>query len=90
MDEPVPNPADPLEAVEGKVRRAVEELRRLRAERDAARGEAQKLRAALRERSEALRSLEAQLLAFQGEREEVRGRIEKLVSQIDALLEAEP
>ncbi len=90
MDEPAPNAMAALEELEDKVRRAVEELRRLRSQRDAAVAEAEKLHAALRERGETLKHLETELLELETERAQVRGRIEQLVAQIDALTEAEP
>lgn len=90
MDEPAPNALAALEELEDKVRRGVEELRRLRSQRDAAVAEAEKLRAALRERGETLKHLETELLELETERAQVRGRIEQLVAQIDALTEAEP
>lgn len=89
MDEPAQNGLPALEELEEKVRRAVEELRRLRAQRDAALAEAEKLRAALRERGESMQRLETLLLELETERAQVRGRIEQLVAQIDALTEAE-
>ncbi|MFQ5777228.1 MAG: hypothetical protein ACE5IP_04405 [Terriglobia bacterium] len=85
MDEPTRSGAPPLEKLETTVRRVVVELRALRAQRDAACAEAEKLRAALRERRETLKRLEGELLALQTEREQVRGRIEQLVDQIDSL-----
>jgi len=90
MDEPAHNAMAALEELEDKVRRAVEELRRLRGQRDAALAETEKLRAALRERGETLKRLETELLELETERAQVRGRIEQLVAQIDALTEAEP
>lgn len=85
MDEATRNGFFRLEELEEKVRRAVEELKNLRAQRDLAQAEADKLRAALKERGETLRRLEAQLVESQTEREQVRGRIEQLVAQIDSL-----
>lgn len=90
MDEPTRNGFQKLEELEEKVRRAVEELKSLRGQRDAVQAEAEKLRAALKERGEALRLLETQLLETQTEHEQVRRRIEELVAQIDSLTEAEP
>jgi len=89
VDEPAQNGLTALEELKEKVRRAVEELRRLRTQRDTALAEAEELRAALRERGETLKRLEAQLLELETERAQVRGRIEQLVAQIDALTEAE-
>lgn len=89
MDEPAQNAMAALEELEDKVRRAVEELHRLRSQRDAAVAEAEKLRAALRERGETLKRLETELLELERERAQVRSRIEQLVAQIDALTGAE-
>jgi len=90
MDEATRNGFQKLEELEEKVRRAVEELKTLRGQREAAQAEAEKLRAALKERGETLRRLEAQLVEFQTEREQVRARIEQLVAQIDSLTGEQP
>lgn len=90
MDDPTRNGFAKLEELEDKVRRAVEELKTLRAQRDAAQTEREKLRAALEERSQALRRLEAQLREFESERDAVRRRIEQLVAQIDSLTGGKP
>ncbi|OFV87447.1 MAG: hypothetical protein A3D93_00540 [Acidobacteria bacterium RIFCSPHIGHO2_12_FULL_67_30] len=90
MDEATRNGFQKLEELEEKVRRAVEELKTLRGQREAAQAEAEKLRAALKERGETLRRLEAQLVEFQTEREQVRSRIEQLVAQIDSLTGDQP
>ena len=79
-----------LDQLETTVRRAVEELKSLRAQWDTAQAEAQRLRAALQERSRALQQLETQLRELEGERDEVRRRVELLVAQIDSLSEVEP
>lgn len=90
MDEVPANGQQQLEELESMVRRAAEQLRRLTAERDAARAEAEKLRSALQERGGTLRRLESQLMELETERAEVRGRIERLVAQIDSMSEAKP
>ncbi|MFQ5662440.1 MAG: hypothetical protein ACE5HL_01235 [Terriglobia bacterium] len=90
MDDPTRNSLLELKELEEKVHRAAEELKSLRAQREAAQGETQKLRAALKERGETLKRLEAQLLTVQTEREQVRSRIEQLIAQIDSLTEVEP
>ncbi len=90
MDEITRNGFQKLEELEEKVRRAVGELKTLRGQREAAQAEAEKLRAALKERGETLRRLEAQLVEFQTEREQVRARIEQLVAQIDSLTGEQP
>src|SRR3970282_73360 len=90
MDQATRNGFQKLEELEEEVRRAVEELKTLRGQREAAQAEAEKLRAALKERGETLRRLEAQLVEFQTEREQVRSRIEQLVAQIDSLTGDQP
>ena len=90
MDDPTRNGFAKLEELEEKVRRAAEELKALRAQRDAAQAEREKLRAALAERSEALRGLEAQMREFETERDQVRRRIEQLVAQIDSMTGGKP
>lgn len=90
MDESPANPLDQLTALEEKVRRAAEEIRRLATERAAGRAELEKLRSALQERGETVRRLETQLLELETERAEVRTRIERLMAQIDSLTGAKP
>ncbi len=85
MDDPTHEALRELEALEAKLRQAVERMQTLRAERNAARGEPEKLRAALHYRAGTIRELESQLLDHETEREKVRGRIEQLLAQIDAL-----
>ena len=74
-----------LRTLEERVRQAVEELGRLRAERDAARSEAASLRTALEESRAQLRRLQSQAQEFESERAQVRERIEQLMAQIDSL-----
>ncbi len=90
MDDATRNGFRKLEELEKKISRAVENLKALRTERDAARAEAEKLRTGLKERGETLRQLEGQLADFRAEREQVRSRIEQLVAQIDSLTEEQP
>ncbi len=85
MGDPTHEALRELEALEAKLRQAVERMQSLRAERNAARGETEKLRAALHYRAGTIRELESQLLNHHTEREKVRGRIEQLLAQIDAL-----
>jgi uncharacterized coiled-coil DUF342 family protein len=70
MSHPAPE-EDALVSLEERIRRTVELVSSLRAERDAAVGEAQKAR--------------AELEALRGERKHVRTRIEKLLGQMDQL-----
>ena len=85
MDDPAHEALRELEALEAKLHQAVERMQSLRAERNSARGETGKLRAALRYRAGTIRELESQLLDHQAEREKVRGRIEQLLAQIETL-----
>lgn len=85
MDDAAAEALRELEALETKLRQAVERIQALRAERDSTRGEAEKLRAALRQRADTIRDLESRLLDYQADREKVRDRIEHLLAQIDAL-----
>lgn len=90
MDEATREALEQLTELEEKVRHVAEELKALRGQRDLAQAEAEKLRAALKERGETLRTLEARLVEFQTEREQVRGRIEQLVARIDSLTGDQP
>ncbi len=86
--------ADEFQALENKVLQAVEMIRRERDTRhavEAERTEAQSEVAALQER---LRSLEeanstarTELEGFHREREAVRGRVERMMAQMDELLQ---
>ena len=78
--------ADEFQALEERVRRAVEVLRRERAARATAEAEAEHLRAELHQQREAAGHLQADLNTLQGEREQVRRRVEKLLQQMDELL----
>jgi FtsZ-binding cell division protein ZapB len=77
---------DALGSLEERVRRAVEFVATLKAERDAALEEVAELRQAAGE-AERLRteveSLRAELATLQSERKQVRGRIEKLLGQME-------
>ena len=70
MSHPAPE-QDALETLEERIRRTVELVSSLRAERDAAIADAQKAR--------------EELEALRGERKNVRARIEKLLGQMDQL-----
>lgn len=76
---------DSLEALEERIRRAVDLVTRLRREKDAAIAERDSaLREAAEARGEASRISE-ELETLQAERKQVRNRIEKLLGQIDSL-----
>ena len=81
--------ADEFQALEEKIRRAVELLKSEREARAAAERDAHRFRQQLRERQEEFDSLRAELVTLRREREEVRARVEKMLRQIDALTEQE-
>ena len=78
--------ADEFQALEEKVLRAVEVLRRERSARAAAESEVERLRAELDHQRESAGQLQAGLSALQSEREQVRRRVEKMLEQMDELL----
>jgi predicted nucleic acid-binding Zn-ribbon protein len=74
-------------ALEEKIYKAIELLKSARAGQAAAERDANRLREQLEEREEELESLRLEVIALRKEREEVRGRVEKMLKQIDALVE---
>ncbi len=82
---------DSLENLEDRIRRAVELVSSLKAERDAAVGELADARAALAELATARKSaaeaakLREEIEGLRAERKQVRVRIEKLLGQMDQL-----
>ena len=81
--------ADEFQALEEKIRRAVELLKSEREARAAAERDANRLRQQVRDRQGEFDSLRAELVTLRREREEVRARVEKMLRQIDALTEQE-
>ncbi len=77
---------DEFQALEQKVLRAVEIVRREREARAAAEAEAAALRAQLDELTSASNSAQTQITTLNQEREAVRLRVEKMMQQIDELL----
>lgn len=82
--------ADEFQALEQKVLRAVEIVKREREARAAAEAEVATLRTQLATQlsahSEELSAVQAQLATLTQERDSVRQRVEKMLSQIDELL----
>lgn len=72
-------------ALEERVLRAVEVVRRERQARIAAEERASRAENQLNEHSSHLDHLEKELIALRGEREQVRQRVERLLGQLDAL-----
>ena len=78
--------ADEFQALEEKVLRAVEVLRRERSARASAEAEVERLRGELDRQRESAEHLQTGLTAMQSEREQVRRRVEKMLEQMDELL----
>jgi chromosome segregation ATPase len=89
--EPAPEPgsltlsANDFSALEERILRAVEVVRRERQARMSAEERAARAEAQLRDLSPQLEQLEKELNALRTERDQVRGRVERLLGQLDAL-----
>ena len=77
---------DEFQALEQKVLRAVEIVRREREARAAAEADAAALREQLTVCTEAARTAETQVTTLNQERETVRQRVEKMLQQMDELV----
>jgi chromosome segregation ATPase len=77
---------DEFQALEQKVLRAVEVVKREREARAAAEAEATTLRAQLAEQQSLTTMVESELTTLTKERETVRQRVEKMLQQMDELL----
>lgn len=78
--------ADEFQALEQKVHRAVEIVRREREARAAAEAEALALREQLDQLTSQSNTAQTQITAMNQEREAVRLRVEKMLQQMDELL----
>ena len=78
--------ADEFQALEQKVLRAVEIVKREREARAAAEAEAASLREELAAYKNNTRAIETELTTLTKERDQVRLRVEKMLHQIDELL----
>ena len=78
--------ADEFQALEQKVLRAVEIVRREREARAAAEAEATALREQLDALTSASNNTQAQITTLNQERDAVRARVEKMLQQMDELL----
>jgi FtsZ-binding cell division protein ZapB len=81
---PAPND-DPLASLEDRIRRAVELVATLRAERDAAVAEMEAARNAAGSALTDSQKIRHELESLRSERKQVRTRIEKLLGQMDLL-----
>ena len=86
-DVPTQVPADEFLALEEKVYRTIELYKTAREGRAAAERDAQRLRGQLEEREEEVESLRKEMVKLRRERETVRGRVEKMLAQIDHMVE---
>ncbi|HLI03517.1 MAG TPA: hypothetical protein VKU93_04515 [Terracidiphilus sp.] len=77
--------ADDFSALEERVLRAVALVRRERQARLAAEERAARLEAQLAEQTPRLEQMEGEVAALRAERDTVRQRVERLLSQLDAL-----
>ncbi|MGD0446192.1 MAG: hypothetical protein ABSA39_19840 [Edaphobacter sp.] len=78
--------ADEFQALEQKVLRAVEIVKREREARAVAEAEAASLREELASYKTNARAIETELTTLNKERDQVRLRVEKMLNQIDELL----
>ena len=78
--------ADEFQALEQKVLRAVEIVRREREARAAAEAEAAALREQLDQLTSASNTAQTQITAMNQERDQVRLRVEKMLQQMDELI----
>ena len=78
--------ADEFQALEQKVLRAVEIVKKEREARAAAEAEAASLREELATYKQNARAVESEITTLTKEREQVRVRVEKMLQQIDELL----
>lgn len=77
--------ANDFAALEERILRAVEVVRRERQARTTAEERADRAEAQVRDLSPQLEQLEKELNAMRLERDQVRGRVERLLGQLDAL-----
>jgi FtsZ-binding cell division protein ZapB len=77
--------ADDFSALEERIMRAVEMVKRERLARAEAEKRADAADARLREAAPLTENLQKEVSALRGEREQVRQRVERLLSQLDAL-----
>jgi FtsZ-binding cell division protein ZapB len=84
MATPVPE-ADSLASLEERIRRTVELVTSLRAERDAAISERDAARVTAAKAVSEVKDLREEIEDLRGERKQVRVRIEKLLGQMDLL-----
>ncbi len=77
--------ADEFAALEDRIRRAVELVKRERKARAAAEERAAKAEEKMHAQSPVIEQLQSELLALRAERDQVRQRVDRLLKQLDAL-----
>jgi len=80
-------PANDLPTLEEKILKTIELVRSARAAQAAAERDSVRLREQLDERQEEVDRLRSELIGLRRDREEARGRVEKLIKQIDLLVQ---
>jgi len=86
-DNDAPASNEDFPALEEKIYKAIEQLKAARAARTAAERSVARLREQLGHRAGEFDSLRTEVVTLRKEREEVRARVEKLLKQIDQLIE---
>ena len=76
--------------LEEKILKTIELVKSARAAQAAAERDAGRLREQLEQSQEEIDRLRAELIGLRRDREEARARVEKLIRQIDHLIQAEP
>jgi chromosome segregation ATPase len=79
--------ASDFQSLETKIYRTIELLKTARSEKAAAEQEIASLRDMLEAQTAESEALKAQLQALRQERADVRGRVEKLLGEVDAILD---
>jgi septation ring formation regulator EzrA len=78
---------DDFPALEEKIYKAIELLKSAREAQAAAERDSNRLRDQLEQREEELEVVRSEVVSLRKEREEVRGRVEKMLKQIDSLMQ---
>ncbi len=82
--------ASDFPVLEEKILKTIELVKAARAAQAAAERDAGRLREQLEQNQEEIDRLRAELIGLRRDREEARGRVERLIKQIDHLIQAEP
>ena len=78
---------DDFPALEEKIYKAIELLKSAREAQAVAERDTNRLRDQLEQREEELEVVRSEVVSLRKEREEVRGRVEKMLKQIDSLMQ---